>query len=73
MIKRLDNTDVYILHRDDVAMWAKAEKRIFKQVEEHIKKLEKSQEKFEVLWLENLDIVVKTKTSQKEFFYIEKN
>ncbi len=73
MIKELDNQNAYIVSREDVALWAKAEKKLFKQVEEHIKKLEKSQEKFQILWLQNKDIVVKTKTSRKDFFYIEQD
>lgn len=73
MIKQLDNQNVYIVSRGDIALWAKAENSFFKQIEEHLKKLEKNQETFEILWFPNKDITVKTKTSRKDFFYLKKD
>lgn len=52
-------------------MWAKAEKTLFKRVEDHLKKLEKNKESFVIHWLKNKNIVVVTKSSTKEFHYLD--
>ena len=65
----LQTTDL-TLAKDSVEFWAKYSERIvFKHVYEHVCKLEKAKEKYTILWLPNLNILVKTETSRKEFPY----
>lgn len=63
------------LAKDSVEYWAKHSDRIvFKHVYDHVNKLDKQKEKYTILWLPNLNIVVKTKTTRKEFpYYSESN
>lgn len=67
--KHIQNTDL-ILAKDSVEYWAKNSDRIvFKHVFEYVNKLDKSKEKYTISWLPNLNIMVKTKTTHKEFPY----
>lgn len=65
----VQTTDL-ILDKDTVEYWAKHSDRIvFKHVYEYVNKLEKAKDKYTILWLPNLNILVKTKTTRKEFPY----
>jgi len=65
----VQTTDL-ILAKDSVEYWAKHSDRIvFKHVYEYVNKLEKAKEKYTILWLPNLNLLVKTKTTRKEFPY----
>lgn len=69
----LQTTDL-ILDKGSIEFWAKhSERVIFKHVFEYLNKLDKSKEKYNILWLPNLNILVKTKTSRKEFPYRSEN
>lgn len=58
------------LAKDTVEYWAKHSNRImFKHVCEYVNKLEKAKEKYTILWLTNLNILVNTTTTRKEFPY----
>jgi hypothetical protein len=71
MTGTFNNENTYLIDRGDVAMWVKAEKTLFKRVEDHLKKLEKNKESFVIHWLKNKNIVVVTKSSTKEFHYLD--
>jgi hypothetical protein len=63
-------TNSLILDKDTVEYWSKYSERImFKHVCEHVNKLEKAKEKYTISWLPNLNMLVKTKTTCKEFPY----
>jgi hypothetical protein len=66
--QHLENT--YNIARCDVNMWAKAEHPIFKQVEDYVKRLEHNKETFTIGWLANKHVVVTTKHSIKDFYYL---
>jgi len=70
MTSTFNNENTYIVSREDITMWAKAENILFKRVEDHLKKLEKNKESFVIHWLNNKNIVVVTKSSTKEFHYV---
>lgn len=73
MTAKFNDQNTYLIARCDVEMWAKAENTLFKRVEDHIKRLEKNKETFIIHWLRNMDVVVVTKNSVKEFHYLEPN
>lgn len=68
-------TNDLTLAKDSIEYWAKHSDRIvFKHVHDHVNKLDKQKEKYTIIWLPNLNIVVKTKTTRKEFpYYSESN